>query len=67
MPQGLQGLQNWSVGDTYPFTIEGVGNGGNTQYRVFNTCTGQRGKLWNSQREAVIDLHGIRIRNMQHG
>ncbi len=67
MSQGLQGLQNHSIGDMYPLTIEGVGNGKATQYRVFNTCTGARGRLWNSQREAIIDMHGIGVRNMMHG
>lgn len=64
---GLQGLQNHSVGETYPYTIEGVGNGDVTEWRVFNTCTGARGKLWRSQQEAVIDMTGIRIRDMMHG
>ncbi len=65
--EGLQGLQNWSVGDTYPYTVEGVGNGAVTEWRVFNTVTNQRGKMHRTQQEAVMDMHSIRLRNMMHG
>ena len=64
---GLQGLQNHSIGPMYPFAIVALGNGAAVQWRVENLCTGAAGHLRRTQQEAVMDYHGVKLRNMMHG
>jgi hypothetical protein len=35
-------------------------------YRVTDITTGRTGTAWRSEREAIIDAHGLCIRNMMH-
>ncbi len=35
-------------------------------WRVLDVRTGAAGRSWRSYREAVTDLHGLRVRDMVH-
>lgn len=55
----LGGVQAWSVGDTYPVTVVGLGNGPRVQWYAENLHTGERGPTRDTQGEAVQDQNRL--------
>ena len=56
-PRG--GVQAWSVGETYPVTVVGLGNGDRVQWYAENLHTGERGPVRNAQGDAVVDQYRL--------
>ncbi|QFP93695.1 hypothetical protein [Ralstonia phage P-PSG-11-1] len=56
-PRG--GVQAWSVGDTYPVTVVGLGNGPRVQWYAENLHTGERGPVRDAQGDAVVDQYRL--------
>ncbi len=53
---GESGIQGWSVGDLYPFTIRGVGQ----SLQAYNCVTGERGLRsyhWGETQEDFYRAH----------
>lgn len=57
------GLQQHSVGDLFPYTVIGTGDG---RWCAFDTRTGNEGDKRLTYKEAEIDVHALRLRNMMH-
>ena len=62
------GLQAHSIGDEYPYLIQGVARNvyQRTQWQVLDTRTGNVGRVRNTYAEAAADITALRIRNMLH-
>lgn len=60
--QNTGGLQGHSIGDEYPYMVAGVIDG----FAVLDTRTGTMGAHRHTYREAEIDLHSLKIRNLMH-
>ena len=63
------GLQKHSIGAEYPYTIVGTQQNqcAPTKWYCMDTRTGNRSPLRHSYKEAQIDLHSLKVRNMMHG
>lgn len=60
------GLQGHSVGDLYPYTVIGVSKSGALYWSVMDTRTGAEGFRRRSYQEAVLDIFGLRLRNLMN-
>lgn len=50
---GDGGLQRHSIGDQYPWTVQGIGNGAKVEWQPFNTCTAEVGPKFATQGAAT--------------
>ena len=57
------GIQRHSMGDMFPYTVAGTGNG---MWCAMDLRTGKEGHLRRTYKEAEIDVHSLKLRNMMH-
>lgn len=60
------GLQRHSVGPLYPYTIIQKGCPDALQHVAFDLRTGKEGTPRRTYKEAELDVHSLKLRNMMH-
>jgi len=58
------GLRGHSIGNTFPLTVIGFGDG---DFAVLDCRTSNIGRRWPTYQAALIDLFGLRLRNLTNG
>lgn len=65
------GIQEHSKGALFPYTVIARGNASRgtaaLSWHAMDLRTGNEGKACRSYKEAELDAHSLRIRNMMHG
>lgn len=63
------GLQAHSCGDLMPYMIQAVGRleKGALRWQVLDSRTGNVGRLHRTRKEAEMEVHSLKLRNMMHG
>lgn len=61
------GLQAHSCGELMPYMIQAVGLLDSLQWQVLDSRTGNVGRLHRSRKEAEMEVHSLKLRNMMHG
>lgn len=59
------GLRGHSCGDLYPYTVIGIGQGPHiVKYAAMDCRTGHTGREFRSYQEAMLDVVGLKLRNL---